>query len=209
MEDEVKVSQYSKYAEDWLMYSNRVMLLMAVMVLASGCATKSYLDESISRLDARLDKQDARLDEQNERISELTETSRQALERATDAGVLAQGKFLYTVVFTDNEITFETNKTTLSDSAQTRLNKLAGDMKANNKNVFLEIQGHTDATGPAQYNQQLGLQRADSVRRHLHTQGVALDRTATISYGEDAPAQPNNTAEGRALNRRVEIVVLN
>lgn len=184
------------------MYSNKVMLLMAVMVLASGCATKRYVDESVSRLDARLD-------EQNERISELTETSRQALERATDAGVLAQGKFLYTVVFTDNEITFETNKTTLSDIAQTRLNKLAGDLKANNKNVFLEIQGHTDATGPAQYNQQLGLQRADSVRRHLHTQGVALNRMATISYGEDAPAQPNNTAEGRALNRRVEIVVLN
>ena len=184
------------------MYSNRVMLLMAVMVLASGCATMDYVDESVSRLDARLD-------EQNERISELTETSRQALERATAAGVLAQGKFLYTVVFTDNEITFETNETILSDTAQTRLNKLAGDLKANNENVFVEIQGHTDATGPAQYNQQLGLQRADSVRRHLHTRGVALDRTATISYGEDAPAQPNNTAEGRALNRRVEIVVLN
>ena len=201
MEYEVRVSKHSKFAKDWFMYSNRVMLLMAAMVLASGCATKRYVDESVSRLDARVD-------EQNERISELTETSRQALERATDAGVLAQGKFLYTVVFTDNEITFETNKTTLSETAQTRLNKLAGDMKANNKNVFLEIQGHTDATGPAQYNQQLGLQRADSVRRHLHTQGVALDRVATISYGEDAPAQPNNTAEGRALNRRVEIVVL-
>lgn len=191
------------------MYSNRVMLLMAVMILASGCATKGYIDESVSRLDARLDGQNARLEEQNVRINELTETSRQALERATDAGVLAQGKFLYTVVFTDNEITFETNKATLSESAQTRLNKLAGDLKANNKNVFVEIQGHTDATGPAPYNQQLGLQRADSVRRHLHTQGIALDRTATISYGEDAPAQPNNTPEGRALNRRVEIVVLN
>jgi len=191
------------------MYSFRVVLLMSVMILASGCATKDYIDESVSRLDARLDSQDARLDEQNERISELTETSRQALERATDAGVLAQGKFLYTVVFTDKEITFETNKSILSGTAQARLNKLAGDLKDNNENVFLEIQGHTDATGPAPYNQQLGLQRADSVRRHLHAQGVALGRMASISYGEDAPAQPNNTADGRALNRRVEIVVLN
>jgi len=149
------------------------------------------------------------MDKQDERINELSETSRQALERARDAGVLAQGKFLYTIVFTDNEITFDTDKSTLSDGAQSRLSKLAGDLKADNRNVYLEIQGHTDSTGPAQYNQQLGLQRAESVRRHLHGQGVALERMATISYGEDAPVQPNNTAEGRAANRRVEIVVLN
>ena len=184
------------------MYLSRIILLVAIIVSASGCATKSYVDESVARLDARMDKQD-------ERINELTETSRQALERAMDAGVLAQGKFLYTVVFTDNEITFDTDKSTLSDGAQSRLSKLAGDLKADNRNVYLEIQGHTDSTGPAQYNQQLGMQRAESVRRHLHGQGVALERMATISYGEDAPAQPNSTAEGRALNRRVEIVVLN
>ncbi|HEY5775635.1 MAG TPA: OmpA family protein [Xanthomonadales bacterium] len=175
---------------------------MAIIVSASGCATKSYVDESVARLDVRLDKQD-------ERINQLTETSRQALERATDAGVLAQGKFLYTVVFTDSEITFDTDKSALSEGALSRLSKLAGDLKADNRNVYLEIQGHTDSTGPAQYNQQLGMQRAESVRRHLHGQGVALERMATISYGEDAPAQPNSTAEGRALNRRVEIVVLN
>jgi outer membrane protein OmpA-like peptidoglycan-associated protein len=156
------------------------MLLAAVIVSASGCATQSYVDESV-----------------------------QALERATNAGVLAQGKFLYTVVLADDEITFDTNKSALSDSAQSRLTKLAGDLKADNQNVYLEIQGHTDSTGSAQYNQQLGLQRAESVRRHLHGQGVALDRMATISYGEDAPAEPNSTADGRALNRRVEIVVLN
>ncbi|MBT8074967.1 MAG: OmpA family protein, partial [Gammaproteobacteria bacterium] len=63
--------------------------------------------------------------------------------------------------------------------------------------------------GPEQYNMQLGMRRAESVRRHLHTQSVALDRMATISYGENAPAEPNDTAEGRARNRRVEIVVLN
>ena len=183
------------------MFLNRVMLLVAVIVSASGCATQDYVDESVARLEARLD-------EQNDRINELTETSRQALERATDAGVLAQGKFLYTVVFTDDEITFDTDKSTLSDGAQSRLTKLTGGLKADNQNVYLEIQGHTDSTGPALYNQQLGLQRAESVRRYLHSRGVSLDRLATISYGEDAPAESNSTAEGRALNRRVEIVVL-
>jgi len=184
------------------MYLNRIILLAAVIILASGCATRSYVDESVARLETRLD-------EQNERIDALTETSRQALERATDAGVLAQGNFLYTVVFTDDEITFDTDKSTLSDGAQSRLTKLAGDLKADNQNVYLEIQGYTDSTGSAQYNRYLGLQRGESVRRHLHAQGVALDRMATISYGEDSPAKPNSTADGRALNRRVEIVVLN
>ena len=184
------------------MYLNRAMLLAALIVSVSGCATQSYVDESVARLDARLD-------EQNARINELTETSRQALERATDAGVLAQGKFLYTVVFTNGEINFDSDKSTLSDGTQSRLTRLANDLKADNQNVYLEIQGHTDSTGSAQYNQQLGLQRAESVRRHLHAQSVALDRMATISYGEDSPAEPNSTADGRALNRRVEIVVLN
>ena len=181
---------------------NKAILLAAVIISVSGCATKSYVDESVARLEVRLD-------EQNERINELTETSRQALERATDAGVLAQGKFLYTVVLTNDEITFDTDKSTLSDGAQSRLTKLAGDLKADNQSVYLEIQGHTDSTGSAQYNQQLGLQRAQSVRRHLHAQGVALGRMASISYGEDSPAEPNSSADGRVLNRRVEIVVLN
>ena len=181
---------------------NRANFLVSLIISASGCATRSYVDESVARLDARLD-------EQNQRINELTETSRQALERATDSGVLAQGKFLYTVVLTDDETTFDSDESTLSEGAQTRLTGLAGDLKADNKNVYLEIQGHTDSTGSAQYNQQLGFKRAESVRRHLHAQGVALGRMTTISYGEDAPTQPNDTVEGRALNRRVEIVVLN
>ena len=191
------------------MYLNRAILLTAVILSASGCATQKYVDENVARLEARLDEQGARLDEQNEKINILTETSRQALDRATNAGVLAKGKFLYTVVFTNDEINFDTDKSTLSDGTKSRLTRLAGDLKADNRNVYLEIQGHTDSTGSAQYNQQLGLQRAESVRRHLHSQSVALDRMATISYGEDSPAEPNDTAEGRALNRRVEIVVLN
>lgn len=188
------------------MQSTRVFLITAVAVAASGCATQSYIDESLAGLESRLG---ARLDSQDARINELSETSRQALERATDAGKLAQGKFLYTVLFTDDGVTFDTNQSALTDNAQSRLRELAGDLMADNQNVYLEIQGHTDATGPEQYNRYLGLQRAESVRRHLHEQGVALDRMATISYGEEAPVEPNDTAEGRARNRRVEIVVLN
>lgn len=180
---------------------HRVVPLAIVVASVTGCATKSYVDEHVARLESRQDEQAARIDE-------LSETSRQALERANDAGHLAQGKFLYTVVLTDDEISFESNESELSDGAQLRLAGLAGDLLEDNSNVYVEIQGHTDATGPAEYNQYLGLQRAEAARLHLHRQGVALDRMATISYGEEAPAGDNSTSEGRALNRRVEVVVL-
>lgn len=180
---------------------SKLLILISMALLVTGCATKEYVDERVSGLNSRMDAQDAK-------INELSQTSSQALARAEQAGVLAKGKFLYTVVLTEEGIMFATNESSLSDGAQTRLTGLARDLKADNANVYLEIQGHTDATGEPDYNEQLGLQRANTVRRFLHRQGVSLDRMATISYGEDAPLAPNNTPEGRAKNRRVEIVVL-
>ena len=183
------------------MHSTKVMLLAAVMVSISGCATRSYVDERVAALEARQNAQE-------DSILELTSTSRQALERANDAGVLAQGKFLYSVILTTDGITFDNDSVNLSGAAAAQLTELASRLKADNQNVYLEVQGHTDSSGSAAYNQQLGLRRAEAVRRHLHAQGVALDRMATISYGEDEPAASNDTAQGRALNRRVVIVVL-
>jgi outer membrane protein OmpA-like peptidoglycan-associated protein len=181
------------------------LLLTAVLLGISGCATKTYVDEQIAVLDTNLT---SRLDAQDARITELTNTSRQALARAEEAGVLAKGKFLYTVVLTEEGINFDSEQFELSDAAGTRLASLADNLKADNRNVFLEIQGHTDATGDPAYNDWLGLQRAKAVQRQLHSEGVALSRMSTISYGESAPAADNSTPEGRAANRRVEVVVL-
>ena len=183
----------------------KTILLAASVAAVSGCATRGYVDESVASLEAR---QNARAQTQEQAIQELSITSRDALERATDAGKLAQGKFLYSVVLTDDGVTFESGNAKLSSEGLRRLTELADRLKDDNQNVYLEIQGHTDATGPESSNIQLGLERAEAVRRYLHMQGVALDRMATISYGEEVPAAPNTTAEGRAANRRVEIAVL-
>lgn len=183
------------------MQVTKVLVLTAAVVTVSGCATRSYVDERLAVVEARQFDQEARLDE-------LSVTSRDALQRANDAGVLARGKFLYNVVLTDDGVTFDSSNSLLSNGGQQRLTELADGLKADNNNVYLEIQGHTDSTGPEEYNERLGLQRAEAVRRYLHSQGVALDRMATISYGEAAPSADNSTREGRAANRRVEIVVL-
>jgi outer membrane protein OmpA-like peptidoglycan-associated protein len=177
----------------------KIMCLAATVAVVSSCATKGYVNEQVAALETR----------QNAGIQAVGGTAQEALQRATAAGVLAQGKFLYTVVLTDDSTRFDSSRSELSATAQSRLAQLATTLKNDNKNVYLEIQGHSDATGGADYNQRLGLARAEAVKRYLHMQGVALNRMATISYGEDKPAASNDSAAGRASNRRVEVVVLN
>jgi outer membrane protein OmpA-like peptidoglycan-associated protein len=181
------------------MQLGKIMCLAATVALVSSCATKGYVNEQVTALETR----------QNAGIQQVGTTAQQALDRANEAGVLAQGKFLYTVVLTDDSTRFDSSVSELSPESQSQLTQLATNLKNDNKNVYLEIQGHTDATGGEDYNQRLGLARAEAVKRFLHDQGVALNRMATISYGEDQPAAPNDSSEGRATNRRVEVVVLN
>lgn len=179
-----------------------VLSAMAVAAMGlSGCATKKYVDEQVGGVSSRVAEQGTRLDG-------VDATAREALARATAAGKLAEGKFLYSVVMSDDALKFPVGKSTLSPEAQERLTALADRLKAENKNVYVEVQGHTDDSGSAETNMRLGEARAEAVRLFLNKQGVPLNRLATISYGEQAPTAPNSTREGRAANRRVVVVVL-
>jgi len=112
------------------------------------------------------------------------------------------------VVLSDDSVKFPSDRHALSPEAEARLAELVQRLTSENRNVYLEIQGHTDSTGPSGYNDQLGEARAEAVRKYLSQQGIALNRMATISYGEESPVAPNTTAEGRSQNRRVAIIVL-
>lgn len=184
--------------------NSKALILSAVALGAlslGGCATKKYVNEQVGTVQTQVAAHDTRL-------GELDQTSREALERATAAGKLAEGKFVYAMVLSDDAVKFPVDKAALSPEAQARLTEFAERLKGENKNVYLEIQGHTDATGAPAYNEQLGEERAEAVRKYLNRQGVALNRMATISYGDEAPVAPNNTRDGRAQNRRVVVVVL-
>jgi peptidoglycan-associated lipoprotein len=195
----------------------------------SGCATKEYVDKEVLRVDTlaqgtqtqlqstqgdlrgtqdTVAAEQARIAAHDAQLAKLDTTTREALQRAEAAGKLAEGKFLYSMVLSDDSVKFPRNKAALSPEAEIRLAGLVEKLKADNRNVYLEIQGHTDATGPAQVNERLGEERAEAVRRYLSKQGVALNRMATISYGAEQPAAPNKTKDGRAQNRRVVVVVL-
>ena len=180
------------------------VLIAGVLLSAAGlggCATKDYVNKHIAPLSSQLENHE-------QHLGQLDRTSQEALDRATAAGKLAEGKFLYSMVLSDDSMKFKTNDYSLSPEAQARLNDFASKLKADNRNVYVEIQGHTDSTGDKAYNYRLGQDRADAVRRYLNEQGVALNRMSTISYGADAPVAPNNSRDGRKANRRVVLIVL-
>jgi peptidoglycan-associated lipoprotein len=193
-------------------------LLVFGMVL-HGCASKKYVSKEVAGLDAttsqrmdgietQVEQNQSRLDQQEEGMGEISRTAQEALERAIAAGQLAEGKFLYETVFSDDQVKFGFNEAELTPTATQALDIFVEDLKSRDQNIFIEIQGHTDSVGTEEYNYQLGQKRAEAVRRYLSTQGIPLHRMSIISYGLTAPIADNSTPEGRAVNRRVTIVVL-
>jgi peptidoglycan-associated lipoprotein len=193
-------------------------LLLGIFGL-TACASKRYVSEEVSKSSATSEKRinevesqveatQSKVREHDTRIAELDKTTREALERAEAAGKLAEGKFVFSLVLSDDAVKFPVNKHQLSKEAEEKLAEFAQRLKGENKNVYLEIQGHTDATGSPEYNMNLGESRAEAVRRYLSKQGIALNRMSTISYGKDEPVDSNKTKAGRAKNRRVVVIVL-
>ena len=156
-----------------------------------------------------LDDQGARLSKTELESGKLSASAAEALERAMAAGRLAEGKLIHETTFSEEVAMFGFQDAKLNDGARQRLADFANRLKAENKGVFIEIQGHTDDVGPAAVNMDLSLARARSVRDYLHQEaGIPLHRLAVAPYGETRPVADNKTREGRLKNRRVVLVVL-
>lgn len=192
--------------------SGMVAGALVIAMGLSGCVTHKELNQTVAdseaRTNAALAEHAAKIAAQEVRLNQIDQTARDALARAIAAGKLAEGKFVYSVVLSDDATKFTSGKTVLSTEAKARLTEVANRLKTDNQNVYLEIQGHTDATGSDARNNEVGQARADAVRNFLGKQGVPLSRMATTSYGESAPVASNKTKAGRSANRRVVIVVL-
>jgi peptidoglycan-associated lipoprotein len=118
-------------------------------------------------------------------------------------------RLIYEVTLSEDQGNFLSNGAALPDAAKTRLDQMVNQLKADPKGVFIEIEGHTDNVGTATYNEHLGLERAEFVKRYLYEQHqVPLHKINVISYGEDKPVAPNTTRAGRGQNRRVVVRVL-
>lgn len=208
---------------------NLVVAMLAVALLTTGCVSskkfKTTVGEMTTRVDGvssevekhgtrldTLEKKDAELDANIQRVDEAAGTAQRtgekAFTRAEEAAKLAKGKVLWQVTLTNNDLRFSPDKAELTDSGRLVLDELVSKLKSFDKMVFVEIQGHTDASGNETYNKYLGEKRAEMVRDYLHEQGMPLNLMSTISYGEERPLADNNSRAGRAQNRRVEVLVL-
>lgn len=213
------------------MKRNSIYLLAAAVAVTSlslaGCATTTDVDKKIAEAQSKTDKKiesvetqfedmqekqkvtEGKVGEQGKQIEQISQSAKEALQRAQEAGVLAKGKILFQQSFAEDRVRFKVNSFELTKDAKVALDEFAAKIKGLDKGVYLEIQGHTDDTGGADYNDQLGQQRAEAVRRYLAREHkLPLGRISTISYGDTQPVQANKTAKGRTQNRRVVIVVL-
>ena len=183
----------------------------AVVVMAlglGGCATKEYVNQQVAAEDTKVQSAQTALDQHQAHLTRLDQATKDALDRATAAGKLAEGKFLYAMVLSDDSVKFPADSSKLSVEAQQRLVDFVNKLKGDNRNVYLEIQGHTDSRGTDATNQRLGEERAEAVRLFMNQHGVPLNRMSTISYGKQDPVATNKTPAGRAQNRRVVLIVM-
>ncbi|MCB0327262.1 MAG: OmpA family protein [Bdellovibrionales bacterium] len=106
----------------------------------------------------------------------------------------------------DSGILFSTGSASLKPAAQTTLEDFASILKEYN-DTTVSIEGHTDSTGSKSTNIALSANRANSVKSYLSQKGVGPTRMTTVGYADDQPIATNDTAEGRAQNRRVEVKI--
>ena len=111
------------------------------------------------------------------------------------------------VITLSGAVLFASNESTLLPAAMIKLNEVADALTKGNPDSNITVEGHTDSQGQRQYNMDLSKKRADAVRDQLVSRGVAQDRIKAVGIGPDRPIASNNSPEGRANNRRVEIIV--
>lgn len=198
----------------------RAVSVTAMAALLGACATSKSVDEKIAASQATTNQRIESVSSQVEdlqqkqqqtdiRLEELSQSAQEALKRAQEAGVLAKGKVVFEQSFAEDRIKFKLDSYELDAAAKAALDEFAGRVKALPNQYFVEIQGHTDDTGGEGYNEELGQDRADSVRRYLSREHkLPLARMSTISYGDTLPLESNKTRDGRSANRRVVLVVL-
>jgi len=184
------------------------------------------MGRSLEETQERTRRNEGRIGEVDQKAQAAAQSAQQANEAAVaanraavDARSEANSKFetidrnskrlVYEVVLSEDQGNFKFGKANLPDEAKVKIDEMVSRLKQDPKNVFIEIEGHTDNVGNKIVNEKLGLERAEAVQRYLYEQyQIPLHKMSVISYGEEKPIAPNKTRDGRAQNRRVVIKVL-
>ncbi len=140
-------------------------------------------------------------DKMDKKAEQLAAIEGATVETVTDANNLTSVKVTF-----DSGILFDTNKSALSESAKKSLKDFASKM-ADMPDTDITIWGHTDNTGSAAVNERLSLERANAVKSYLNSLGIANSRMESAGKSYNEPVASNDTKEGRAQNRRVEVYI--
>ena len=178
--------------------------------------TRQTLDEQIQVLNAKrmaleaaLADRDAKLEVERQARAEAegeADSAKAALEQLQAIATIRENEE-GTVITLTGEVLFASGKSQLLPTARERLDTVAAALKAQDERVTMVIEGHTDSKGTLGRNEHLSFARAQAVRKYLIEQGVTGDRIKAVGRGEREPVASNRTAEGRANNRRVEIIL--
>lgn len=196
---------------------------MALLTLFSvGCATKKFVNQEVAGLDKKIEgvsvaveANQKRIREHDERLATIGELVSKQDSQFKDVDMkidevkgLIRGNLIAKETLHSSDAKFGFNSSQLAPEAKTVIDSFVQKLIEENKGVYLEIQGHTDSTGPEEYNLVLGKSRADAVRDYLYRQHhIPLHRMEVISFGSSKPLTDNSSREGRAQNRRIEILV--
>ena len=163
-------------------------------------------NQQLASKDQALQAQGSQL--QNE-VQRRQEAERRAAQAAADLAKLASVKqeTRGMVITLSGAVLFTSGKSDLLPAAQVKLNDVAKALIEQDPDSRMVVEGHTDSQGAAAANQELSQKRAQSVRDYLVSRGIAADRITAQGFGQTRPIGENNSPEGRANNRRVEIVV--
>ncbi|HSK08348.1 MAG TPA: OmpA family protein, partial [Vicinamibacterales bacterium] len=180
------------------------------------------VSKSLEETQERTQKNEAAIVDASEKIvqvdrkataaNEVAATARTTADSAASKAAaveVATKRIVYEVTVSEDQGNFKLSESVLPAAAKARIDELVQQLKASPNGAYIEVEGYTDNRGDKAYNDKLGLDRAESVKRYLYQQHqIPLHRISVISYGSEKPIAPNKTKAGRAQNRRVVIKVL-
>lgn len=162
---------------------------------------KALQSAEAAQQEAALSRMQSEISQEQVRDAEMRSSRLEAELKELNAKQTERG-----LVITLGDVLFDTNEAQLKAGGIGSLEKLAGFLKQYPKRN-VKIEGYTDSTGSADYNLGLSDRRANAVRTSLLDMGINSDRISTRGYGQESPVAGNDTAMGRQLNRRVEIIL--
>lgn len=165
----------------------------------------TQLENQMAELDQRVRDNTTRNDDQDDMIQALEDRMDEMDEKINNLNMLIEDLDRVDITI-DNDILFAFDSSTIRERAKPTLSKVVRAL-ANNPEKTLTVTGHTDSVGTEEYNQGLSERRAAAVKRYLVQSGIEEDRIMTYGRGETEPLVPNDSAEARAMNRRVELVI--